>query len=58
MEIALQKKMKNSPYAKMMVETISDSSIPELSASNQVIREEMIDTFYEMAEDRDSPSTR
>lgn len=57
--MAIQMKMKNSPYAKMIVETISDSGIPELSQANQVLREEVIDRVYELADiDAISPSTR
>lgn len=58
LEIALQKKMKNSPYAKMIVETISDNDCPELSQANSVLREQMIDTVYELVEDPNSPMTR
>lgn len=43
----------------MIVETISDSGIPELSQANQVLREEVIDRVYELADiDAISPSTR
>lgn len=57
--MAIQMRMKNSPYAKMMVETISDSGIPELSQADKVIREEVIDRVYELADiDATSPSTR
>jgi hypothetical protein len=49
-EVALQRKIKNSPYGKIIVGTISDSGVPELSQADQVLREEVIDRVYELGE--------
>lgn len=49
-EEALKQKMKKSPYGKLIASQLSDGS-PELSQAETMIREEIIDTVYNLAED-------
>ena len=58
MEQALQKKFKKSPYAKLIVDDdgLEDSTVPELSQAGCMLREEVLDTVFELAEDRQSGS--
>jgi hypothetical protein len=56
-EIELQKRLKNSPYAKMIVGNIADQGIPELSKASDILRDEMMETVFELADER-TPSTR
>ncbi|CAK5083902.1 unnamed protein product [Meloidogyne enterolobii] len=55
-EVELQKRLKNSPYAKMIVGNIADQGVPELSKASCILRDEMMDTVFELAEEH-SPST-
>lgn len=47
-ETALMKKMKTSPYAKMIVD-IKGMNIPELTEADDVVQEELMDTILEIA---------
>lgn len=48
-EEALKQKMKKSPYGKLIASSLSDGS-PELTQAETLIREEIIDTVYNLAE--------
>lgn len=52
-EVALKRKFKKSSYAKIIVDPQStvDEQVPELEEAEQLVRNELIDTVYDVAED-------
>lgn len=52
----MKKKFKKSSYAKIIVnpQNNNDEKMPELEEAEQIVRNELIDTVYDVVEDNDS----
>jgi len=56
-EEALKQKLKKSQYGKMIVAPITDNEVPELCEVDQCLRNELIETVYNVAIDEEQAST-